>query len=91
MFFFVPSLSQNLLSVGQLMGNRFSVLFEDDSCVIKDRKTNQMIMKVIMTRNKLFPLELSNFEIHALMVKEKEESKLWHMRFATLVKKDWKY
>ena len=36
--YFIPSLSQNLLSVGQLMGRGFSLLFDDDSCVIRDKK-----------------------------------------------------
>ena len=36
--FFVPSLSHNLLSVGQLMASGYSVLFDDASCTIRDKK-----------------------------------------------------
>ena len=35
---FVPTLSQNLLSVGQLIDDGYSVIFEDGSCTIKDKK-----------------------------------------------------
>ena len=38
--FFVPSLPQNLLIVGQLMSNGYLVLFDNSSCVIKDKETN---------------------------------------------------
>lgn len=34
---FIPSLSQNLLIVGQLMANGCSILFNDASCVIRDK------------------------------------------------------
>ena len=34
---FVPTLSHNLLSVGQLIDDGYSVIFDDDSCTIKDK------------------------------------------------------
>lgn len=34
--FFIPSLSENLLSVGMACG--YSLLFEDASCVVRDKK-----------------------------------------------------
>lgn len=36
--FFIPSLSQTLLSVGKLMASGYSILCEGASCVIKDKK-----------------------------------------------------
>ncbi|KAJ0021072.1 hypothetical protein Pint_31220 [Pistacia integerrima] len=35
---FVPSLTHNLLSIGQLMVSRYYIVFDDGSCVIKDKK-----------------------------------------------------
>lgn len=36
--FFIPSLAHNLLSVGQLMNTRYSILFYDGSFAIRDKK-----------------------------------------------------
>ncbi|XP_049394452.1 uncharacterized protein LOC125858665 [Solanum stenotomum] len=38
---FVPDLGFNLLSVGQLMGNGYSLLFDDDVCVITNKKSGK--------------------------------------------------
>jgi len=37
---FVPSLSHNLLSIGQLMISGYSILFDDGVCTIKNKKSN---------------------------------------------------
>ncbi|XP_073138710.1 uncharacterized protein [Henckelia pumila] len=57
--YFIPDLTQNLLGVGQLMGSGYSIFFDDNSCVIRDKKSNQVIVDVQMAPNKLFPLEVS--------------------------------
>ncbi|XP_073121219.1 uncharacterized protein [Henckelia pumila] len=36
--YFIPDLTQNILSVGQLMGSGYSIFFYDNSCVIRDKK-----------------------------------------------------
>lgn len=53
---FVPSLAYNLLSVGQLTVNGFSVQFDNDSCIVSDKKSGQTIAIVPMTQNICFPL-----------------------------------
>ena len=58
----VPSLSHNLLSIGQLMTSGYSILFDDGFCTIKDKKSGQIIAKVPMASNKMFPLEVSMVE-----------------------------
>lgn len=82
---FAPSLAHNLLSVGQLLNSGFSVLFDDSSCVIKNKNSGQILASIRMTENKMFPLEVSKVE-QALVVSEKnlEESKLWHLRYGHL-------
>ncbi|KAL3533684.1 hypothetical protein ACH5RR_007205 [Cinchona calisaya] len=82
--FFVPSLSQNLLSIGQLMANGFSMMFENTSCIVKDKKTNHTVVEVSMTRNKLFPFKISYLENHAMVVKGEDETKLWYLRYGHL-------
>ena len=84
---FVPSISHNLLSVVQLMQSGMSVLFENNSCLIGDTKTSHVIAEINMTKNKLFSMEISNLESYAMVVKEKETSKLWHMRHGHLNEK----
>ncbi|RVW83084.1 Retrovirus-related Pol polyprotein from transposon TNT 1-94 [Vitis vinifera] len=82
--YFIPSLTQNLLSVGQLMVSGYSILFDGATCVIKDKKSDQIIVDVHMAANKLFPLEVSSIEKHALVVKETSEYNLWHLRYGHL-------
>ncbi|RVW94747.1 Retrovirus-related Pol polyprotein from transposon TNT 1-94 [Vitis vinifera] len=82
--YFIPSLTQNLLSVGQLMVSGYSILFDGATCVINDKKSDQIIVDVRMAANKLFPLEVSSIEKHALVVKETSESNLWHLRYGHL-------
>ena len=52
---FVPNISQNLLSVGQLIQKGFKVIFETNQCLIKDAKGNN-VFKVKM-KGKSFPLD----------------------------------
>ncbi|KAL6315260.1 hypothetical protein AAG906_000341 [Vitis piasezkii] len=69
--YFIPSLTQNLLSVGQLMVSGYSILFDGATFDVR-------------MANKLFPLEMSSIEKHALVVKETSESNLWHLRYGHL-------
>ena len=69
----IEGLKHNLLSIGQLIQKGYRVYMVDNHRVIKDiRLRNQLIEKVPMTRNRLFPLKIvpKNTEV-AL----KEESK----------------
>ncbi|TYK18373.1 putative gag-pol polyprotein, identical [Cucumis melo var. makuwa] len=62
----VPDIGYNLLSVGQLMENGYSILFDDGVCLIKNKQTGRVLAKVKMTQSKMFPLEVSNVENFAL-------------------------
>lgn len=50
---FVLDLGYNLLSVGQLMADGYSVIFDDDACIIKNKKSGKQV-HVHMTPNKMF-------------------------------------
>ena len=53
--------------VGQLMASGYSVLFDDASCTIKDKKSGQTIVNIKMIENKMFSFEVSSVENHALV------------------------
>ena len=71
----VEGLKHNLLSIGQLIQKGYRVYMEDNHCVIKDiRPSNQLIARVPMTSNCLFPLRIVPDNIEAaLKVESKEE------------------
>ena len=55
----VEGLKHNILSIGQLLQKGYRVYMEDEHCVIKDKRpSDQLIAKVPMTRNRLFPLRI---------------------------------
>ena len=55
----VEGLKHNLLSIGHMIQKHYKVYMEDNHCVIKGlRPSNQLIEKVPMTSNCLFPLRI---------------------------------
>ena len=55
----VEGLKYNLLSIEWLIQKGYRVYIEDNHCVIKDiRPSNQLIAKVPMIRNHVFPLRI---------------------------------
>ena len=57
--FYVPHLTVNLISVGQLLQNKYDFRFHDTYCVIYDKPPSErLIAKVEMTKNRIFPLSL---------------------------------
>ena len=69
----VKGLKHNLLRNGQVIHKGYRVYMEDNHCVIKSIHTNnQLIEKVPMTSNHLFPLRIVPENAEAAF---KEESK----------------
>ena len=57
--FYVAHLTVNLISIGQLLQNKYDVRFHDTYCTIYDKPpSKRLIAKVEMTKNKIFPLSL---------------------------------
>ena len=81
---YVPLLSQNLLSVGQLVEKGYALTFDRDKCTILDKKGEQAITTVPMASNRVFPLCMSHKENLALKSDVMDESMLWHMRYGHL-------
>jgi len=59
--YFFPGLKHNLISIGQLMQKGYNVFFKNDVCTTLDRPpSRQLIAKVQMTNNRMFPLKLKS-------------------------------
>ena len=74
---FVPKIDQNLLSVGQLLDKRCSVVFKNNACVIYDAAGLELFS--VKMCNKNFPLNLKNVEASSYVAAMNENS-LWHKR-----------
>ena len=74
---FVPGISQNLLSVGQMLEKKDSLSFEDMKCTIFDPIGSE-VMSITM-KDKSFPDEWKPPVMHAFPC-ETEKSTLWHKR-----------
>ena len=73
---YVPNLTQNLLSVGQLLQKGYSVYFEDEKCRIFN-KENNLTVAVIKMSNEVFPLSMPLVENVALYGKSLEKNLLY--------------
>jgi gag-polypeptide of LTR copia-type/Integrase core domain/GAG-pre-integrase domain len=82
--YFIPELTQNLLSIGQLMKNGYKILFERDVCTIRDGSSNQILSETKMASNKLFPMEIADVKERVMAVKELNQTELWHLRYGHL-------
>ncbi|XP_042391858.1 uncharacterized protein LOC121982918 [Zingiber officinale] len=77
---YVPELTQNLLSVGQLLQKNYKVEFNNDHCVIIDKQKKLTMARIKMSQNKVFPLNLPLAEKVALQSMTDGDHKIWHLR-----------
>ncbi|KAK8935961.1 hypothetical protein KSP39_PZI012924 [Platanthera zijinensis] len=78
---FVPTLSQNLLSVGQLLRRGFKVLFEENACSIYHPTSNALICTAQLNSSNIFTLELKPQKKMTLTCSQDDKSlQLWHNR-----------
>ena len=73
---FVPEISHNLISVGQLIDNGLALSFHDNLCEVFDKR-GAKLMKVEM-HGHIFPV---NHEMKAAYYVSMAESLLWHKRY----------
>ncbi|PHU03703.1 hypothetical protein BC332_28954 [Capsicum chinense] len=76
---FVSDLGYNLISIGQLITDKYSLRFDDNVCVITNKKSGKKV-RITMTPNNIFSLDVSNMKNFALAASAKDDSKLWHLR-----------
>ena len=75
---YVPKLSENLLSVPQLMKKGYTLKFLDTSCEIS--KNGKVVLFVHMKDNSLV-IDFNQQNQSAMSTKVQEDSQLWHRRF----------
>jgi hypothetical protein len=81
--YYLPGLSNNLLSIGQLQQRGLTIVFRNNLCqLFHDEKG--LILTTEMTSNRMFIIAASVLIPKCLKVSKIEESKLWHHRYAHL-------
>ncbi|KAA8519704.1 hypothetical protein F0562_013851 [Nyssa sinensis] len=81
---YVPCLTQNLLSVGQMIQKGYKLVFDGEECLIFDKKNSTTVAKVDMTSNRVFPLGASLSDQVVLKSESVDESYIWHLRYGHL-------
>lgn len=86
--YYVPNLSSNLLSIGQLQEKQLSIIIEDNACRIFHVQRG-LVVETQMTKNRMFLIHAIKKPISAdcLKVEEEDLGTLWHKRFGHLNKK----
>ena len=55
--YYVPALTHNLMSVGQLAEKGYKVIFKDNACtILNGNSRDKFITKVELSRNMMYPL-----------------------------------
>lgn len=76
------ALKKNLLSVGQMMGQDYKVIFDNRECTIKDKRRNKVVVaKGKMIKDRLFKLVRTPSDNCTLKMSIKLDSDMWHKRF----------
>lgn len=60
------------------------VLFDIDNYIINEKKTDQILVKVSLIHNKMFPLDVSSMEKFVFVAVGRDDSSIWHLRFGHL-------
>ncbi|CAL8112734.1 unnamed protein product [Prunus armeniaca] len=77
----VPGLDENLLCAGQMIEHGYCLVFGDSTVEIYDDKSlKHLVTKVLMTRNRCFPLSLKYVNAVAMKATVKETTWCWHRR-----------
>jgi hypothetical protein len=80
--YYVPNMKSNILSIGQLLERGYIVHIEDRSLALREAK-GQLVAKVDMSKNRMFPIQLNTFVGTCLLAKD-NESWRWHLRYGHL-------
>ena len=81
--YYVPKLKSNILSLGQLLEKGYDIHMKNMHIWLRD-SSNNLISKVHMAKNRLFPLNLQTIDARCLKANVQDESWCWHMRFGHL-------
>jgi len=81
--FYVPDKKNNILSLGKFLEKGFEVQMKDKNLKIFD-ESGAAIASVKMTRNRMFPLDLSIYLSKCFKVEISNMKNLWHLRYGHL-------
>ena len=57
--YFSPGMKHNLVSIGQLIQNKYKVLMENDRCFIQEKDGSKNLLAAVqMKKNRMFPLRI---------------------------------
>ena len=76
-------MKSNILSLGQLLEKGYNIHMKNCSLFIRDGKRD-LIAKVKMSKNRMFPLNIQNDVAKCLKACYKDASWLWNLRFGHL-------
>ena len=76
-------MKSNILSLGQLLEKDYDIHLKDYSFFLRDDKRN-LITKVKMSKNRIFPLNIQNDVAKCLKACHKDQSWTWHLRYGHL-------
>ncbi|KAI3684116.1 hypothetical protein L6452_33335 [Arctium lappa] len=77
--YYIPSLCNNIISLGQLAQDGDRILIHGFFLWIHDKK-GRLVMKVKQSKNRLYKIVLSHEEPHCFLSRKEESSWLWHSR-----------
>ncbi|KAH9745480.1 hypothetical protein KPL70_004087 [Citrus sinensis] len=81
--YYVPNMKSNILCLGQLLEKGYDIHLKDYSLFLRDDKGN-LITKVRMSNNRMFPLNIQNDVAKCLKACHKDQSWTWHLRYGHL-------
>jgi len=77
--YYIPTVKSNILSLGQLLAKGYEIKMKDHTLTLIDIK-GHMIAKVVMTKNRMFLLNIETDMPKCLNTYVKDETWLCHMR-----------
>lgn len=81
--YYVPKLKSNILSLGQLLEKEYYIHMKNLHLWLR-YSNNNLIAKVYMAKNRLFPLNLKIIDAKCLKANVQDDSWCWHMQFGHL-------
>ncbi|KAL4567103.1 hypothetical protein LXL04_022677 [Taraxacum kok-saghyz] len=78
--YYVPSLTSNLMSVGQLQEKALTFVIQGNVCRVFHPQKG-LIISSNMTKNRMFPVYVSTQQLECLQVSRDSSTQLWHKRF----------
>ncbi|PNX74620.1 putative LRR receptor-like protein kinase, partial [Trifolium pratense] len=81
--YYLPGLSNNLLSIGQLQQKGITIIFKNNTCQLFHEEKG-LIISTAMTTNKMYIINAPVITPNCLQMTKDEETDLWHKRYAHL-------